>query len=116
MGGEEFSLLESAYNYLMELLPHAEAAAHEIGPLTCKTVALTGMLTSMTRDAAKARLEQLGAKVAGSVSKSTSLVIAGREAGGKLDKARSLGVEIWDETKLTEFLESHCAAKGLRDE
>jgi DNA ligase (NAD+) len=79
-------------------------------------VVLTGTLTSMTRDAAKARLEQLGAKVAGSVSKSTSLVIAGGEAGGKLDKARALGVEIWDETKLTEFLESQAQAKGLRDE
>ncbi len=116
MESEEFSQLESAYNYLMELLPHAEAAAYELGPLTSKTVVLTGTLTSMTRDAAKARLEQLGAKVAGSVSKSTSLVIAGGEAGGKLDKARALGVEIWDETKLTEFLESQAQAKGLRDE
>ena len=116
MESEEFTQLESAYNYLMESLPEAEAAVHEAGPLTSKTVVLTGTLTSMTRDAAKARLEQLGAKVAGSVSKSTSLVIAGGEAGGKLDKARALGVEIWDETKLTEFLESQAQAKGLRDE
>jgi len=58
---------------------------------------LTGTLTGMSRDEAKSKLEMLGAKVAGSVSKKTGCVIAGAEAGSKLDKARELGVTLWDE-------------------
>ncbi len=67
------------------------------GPLAGKTFVLTGTLDSMTREEAAARLEQLGAKVAGSVSKKTSVVVYGREAGSKLEKAQKLGVETWDE-------------------
>ena len=77
------------------------------GPLAGKTVVLTGSLTSLTRDEAKDKLEALGAKVAGSVSKKTSFIVAGAEAGSKLAKAEELGVEIWDEAKLTEFLRGH---------
>ncbi len=77
------------------------------GPLAGKTVVLTGTLGAFTRDEAKERLEALGAKVAGSVSKKTSFVVAGSEAGSKLDKARELGVEIWDEARLQTFLEQH---------
>ena len=76
-------------------------------PLAGKTVVLTGTLASMGRDAARARLESLGAKVAGSVSKNTAFVIAGEAAGSKLDKARALGVEILDETAFLELLEHH---------
>ncbi len=65
-----------------------------------KTVVLTGTLDSMTRDEAKARLTALGAKVTGSVSKSTDLVIAGASAGSKLRKAEEFGVEIWTERDL----------------
>ncbi|HBD19611.1 MAG TPA: hypothetical protein DC063_05680, partial [Arenimonas sp.] len=51
-----------------------------------------------------ARLQALGAKVAGSVSKKTSFLVAGEAAGSKLDKARELGVEVWDEARLLAFL------------
>ncbi|WP_300619488.1 NAD-dependent DNA ligase LigA [Dokdonella sp.] len=77
-------------------------------PLDGQTVVLTGTLSALTRDEAKAKLEALGAKVAGSVSKKTSFVVAGEAAGSKLDKATELGVEIWDEARLMEFL----AGKG----
>jgi len=74
------------------------------GPLAGKTVVLTGGLESMSRDDAGAKLEALGAKVSGSVSKKTSFVVAGEAAGSKLAKAQELGVEIWDEAKLLAFL------------
>ncbi|HZH44573.1 MAG TPA: NAD-dependent DNA ligase LigA [Lysobacter sp.] len=77
------------------------------GPLAGKTVVLTGGLSSMSRDEAGARLEALGAKVSGSVSKKTSVVVAGEAAGSKLAKAQELGVEIWDEAKLLAFLAEH---------
>jgi len=77
------------------------------GPLEGKTVVLTGTLSAMGRDEAKDRLEALGAKTAGSVSKKTSFVVAGEAAGSKLAKAEELGVEVWDEAKLLAFLEQH---------
>ncbi|MDR0182310.1 NAD-dependent DNA ligase LigA [Lysobacter arvi] len=77
------------------------------GPLDGQTAVLTGTLSAMSRDEAKAKLEALGAKVAGSVSKKTSFVVAGEAAGSKLDKATELGVEIWDEAKLLAFLAQH---------
>jgi DNA ligase (NAD+) len=77
------------------------------GPLAGKTVVLTGGLASMSRDDAGAKLEALGAKVSGSVSKKTSFVVAGEAAGSKLAKAQELGIEVWDEAKLLEFLAQH---------
>jgi len=56
---------------------------------------------------ARERLEALGAKVSGSVSKKTSFVVAGTEAGSKLDKAQSLGVTVWDEDRLLAYLAEH---------
>lgn len=69
-----------------------------------KTVVLTGKLHQLTRNEAKEKLEALGANVAGSVSKKTDLVVAGEDAGSKLDKAESLGVLVWDEERLIEEL------------
>ncbi len=70
-----------------------------------KTVVLTGKLEQLTRNEAKSRVEALGGKVTGSVSKSTNLVIAGEAAGSKLDKANELGIEVWDENRLIEELD-----------
>ncbi|HSR66167.1 MAG TPA: NAD-dependent DNA ligase LigA [Xanthomonadaceae bacterium] len=80
------------------------------GPLSGQTVVLTGGLAAMSRDEAGARLEALGAKVSGSVSKKTSFVVAGEAAGSKLAKAQELGVEVWDEARLLSFLADHESA------
>ena len=69
-----------------------------------KTFVVTGTLEKFDRGAATEILERAGAKVAGSVSKKTSVVIAGAEAGSKLAKAQELGVEVWDEARLVEEL------------
>ena len=73
-------------------------------PLAGITVVLTGTLQSMGRDDAKEKLEALGAKVAGSVSQKTHYVVAGAEAGSKLDKAQALGVPVLDDTGLALLL------------
>ncbi|KRA14235.1 MULTISPECIES: NAD-dependent DNA ligase LigA [unclassified Acidovorax] len=72
--------------------------------LAGKTVVLTGTLPTLSRDAAKDLLEAAGAKVAGSVSKKTSYVVAGEEAGSKLAKAQELGVPVLDEAGMLELL------------
>jgi DNA ligase (NAD+) len=102
---ELFDRCVRAVHLLLERVESAGAAS--TGPLDGKTIVLTGTLSSLTRDEAKAKLEALGAKVAGSVSKMTSFVLAGSEAGSKLDKANELGVEIWDEARLVAFLRAH---------
>ena len=79
-------------------------------PLAGKTVVLTGKLESMSRDEAAERLEALGARVAGSVSKKTSFVVAGEDAGAKLDKARALGVEIVGEAEFLKRVEPQQAS------
>lgn len=76
-------------------------------PLSGQTVVLTGTLSQMKRSEAKERLEALGAKVSGSVSSKTSAVFAGEKAGSKLDKARALGVPVYDEQGLLDFLQQH---------
>ena len=77
------------------------------GPLAGKTVVLTGALSGLGRDQAQAQMEALGAKVAGSVSRKTNLVVAGEAAGSKLEKAVELGIEVWDEARLLAFLAAH---------
>jgi DNA ligase (NAD+) len=74
------------------------------GALEGKTVVLTGTLPNWSREEAKERIEAAGGKVSGSVSKKTSFVVAGEEAGSKLDKARDLGVAVIDEAALRKML------------
>lgn len=84
-------------------VPRTAGAA---GPLAGQIFVLTGTLDAMTRDEAKARLTTLGAKVTDSVSKKTSFVVAGSEAGSKLDKAEKLGVPVLDEVQFLALLAS----------
>lgn len=76
-------------------------------PLTGQSWVLTGTLQTLKRDTAKLYLEQLGAKVAGSVSTKTTVVVAGADAGSKLTKANELGVTVWDEDTLTNLLKEN---------
>ncbi len=75
-------------------------------PLAGKTFVLTGTLKSFTRDDAKEKLESLGAKVAGSVSNKTHYVVAGEDAGSKLEKARVLGIAVMDEEEFVKYLKA----------
>lgn len=82
----------------------ARKEVNQDNPFFGKTVVLTGTLTTMGREEAKAKLLGLGAKVSGSVSAKTNYVIAGTEAGSKLDKANDLGVSVLDEAQFLELL------------
>jgi DNA ligase (NAD+) len=73
--------------------------AAKAGPFAGKTFVLTGTLPTLTREAASAKIEALGGKVSSSVSKKTDYVLAGTEAGSKLEKAQKLGVKIIDEAE-----------------
>lgn len=82
-------------------------ADKQVQILSGKTVVLTGTLPTLSRDQAKEMLEAAGAKVAGSVSQKTSYVVAGAEAGSKLDKANSLGIPVLDEAGLLNLLQGN---------
>ena len=89
-------LRKAGLNFTSQLYqPKAKA-----GPLAGKTFVLTGTLPKLTREEATAKIEAAGGKVSGSVSKKTDYVVAGAEAGSKLDKAQKLGVKIIDEAEL----------------
>ena len=81
-----------------------EPAPRTVLPLAGKTFVITGTLPSLSRDEAKDKLEAAGAKVAGSVSKKTDYVVAGEEAGSKLEKAQTLGVAVIDEAAMLALL------------
>ena len=84
--------------------PEGESSAKLSSPLVGKTFVLTGTLPTLTRDEAKDMIEALGGKGAGSGSKKTDYVVAGAEAGSKLDKAQALGVNILDEKQFRELI------------
>ena len=90
---------KAGVNFTSELYqPRAKA-----GPLAGQTFVLTGTLPNLTREEATAKIEAAGGKVSSSVSKKTDYVVAGEEAGSKLDKAQKLGVKIIDEKQLIEL-------------
>ncbi|SMB25833.1 DNA ligase, NAD(+)-dependent [Sterolibacterium denitrificans] len=86
--------------------PHEQPTAQHLSAIAGKVFVLTGTLPDMTREQAKALIEAHGGKVSGSVSKKTDYLVAGADAGSKLDKARALGVAILDESQLMELLSS----------
>jgi DNA ligase (NAD+) len=86
--------------------PDVNVVARHGQPLAGKTLVLTGTLSTMTRDEAKARLQALGAKVTGSVSKKTDYVVVGEDPGSKFEKARELGVATLDENAFLELINS----------
>ena len=114
MADEIVSFFADAHNnaVLDELLNQvkisesAPVAAAPSGPLAGKKVVLTGTLANYTRDAAREILERLGARVQGSVSAKTDIVLAGVDAGSKLDKAQQLGITIWSESDFEKAIEN----------
>jgi len=92
------AVVEAVTGFVFELDIEAVKET-EAGLLTGKTVVFTGSFSGMTRDEAEAKAESLGAKVSGSVSAKTSILVAGEKAGGKLEKARSLNVTVMDESE-----------------
>jgi len=91
--------------------PESEPAARAPLPLAGKTIVLTGTLPTMSREDAKEKLEAAGAKVAGSVSKKTDYVVAGAEAGSKLERAQALGVPVLDEDGMLKLLADSAAVQ-----
>ena len=91
-------LLDAGVNWPEEKPVYADSA------LAGKTIVLTGTLENLSRSEAKEKLLALGAKVAGSVSAKTDYVVAGRDAGSKLNKAQSLGIEVVDEATLIKWI------------
>ena len=89
---------------LREVSPPDYIVETRQSPVSCKTVVFTGKLETMSRDEAKAQAEALGARVAGSVSAKTDLVVAGPGAGSKLKQAAALGIEVIDEAGWAEIV------------
>jgi DNA ligase (NAD+) len=100
------SLVERLREAGVKMTGERAAARPSAGPLAGQVFVLTGTLSSMSRDEATEAITARGGRVAGSVTKKTSYVVAGAEPGSKLDKARQLGVRILDEGALVALLET----------
>ena len=94
------------YGVTWDNIEVSKASSKQGMPLSDFTFVITGTLSTMARDDAKAKLRALGAKVADSVSKNTSGVIAGEKAGSKLKKAENLGIKIYNEEEFLKLLEN----------
>jgi len=101
---DEQAMIDDLFAQGLEAVPPEKAPVAEGGPFAGKTVVLTGTLTRMTRDEAKAQVEALGGTVSGSVSKKTDFVVAGESAGSKLKKAQELGVPVLDEDEFSRMI------------
>lgn len=99
-------LIKRLHEAGVDLTRKGAPPAETDSPLSGKTVVLTGSMESMTRNEAKEHLRRLGAHVTGSVSKKTDILVAGEDAGGKLEKARKFGVDVWSEAQFLEGLET----------
>lgn len=99
-------LLSPSVGITWDPLPAPDEVAVIDSPLAGLSVVLTGTLSTLSRDDAKEKLQQLGAKVVGSVSKKTDIVLAGDNAGSKLTKAESLGIRIMDEAEFLTIVNS----------
>ena len=113
MADEIVSFFADAHNatVLDELLQQVHVADSAVvqsssdGPLAGKKIVLTGTLAKYTRDAAREILERLGARVQGSVSAKTDIVLAGADAGSKLTRAEQLGITIWSESDFDKIIQ-----------
>ena len=103
MSAKRTGMLACAETYAGQARVAAAAAA--AGVFAGKTFVLTGTLPTLTREEATAKIEAAGGKTSGSVSKKTDYVLAGEEAGSKLDKAKELGVKILDEAEFLKALQ-----------
>ena len=90
--------------------PEHEPVQSTASPLSGKTFVLTGSLPALSRDQAKDLIEAVGGRVTASVSKKTDFVIAGAQAGSKLEKAQALGIEVLDEDGLRKLLAAAAVA------
>ncbi|RLK63544.1 NAD-dependent DNA ligase LigA [Atopobacter sp. AH10] len=97
-------LFDDFEKFGLQLTMEEEKVATD-SPVTGLTIVLTGKLKQWTRSDLKKQLEKLGAKITGSVSKKTDLLIVGEDPGSKLDKAKTLGIEVWTEENLRDRLE-----------
>ncbi|MEP7186006.1 MAG: NAD-dependent DNA ligase LigA [Rhodanobacter sp.] len=99
---QELREAEATMRLLLSAIP--QAGTTRVLPLEGKTVVVTGTLSMLSRDQVKEQLEALGAKVTESVSKKTTFLVVGNAAGSKLKEAHRLGIEVWDEARLSNFL------------